>query len=267
MRYQVESLDTGLTVELTLEGAFRPLVTLPVPFVSQFGPGADSRQNDSGAAAAVMLLRAYQPLSAFTPDVFSARFALPGEAPFTLTQLRAAFATLGLTAEVRNGLGMQDVFVALAAGKPLLLLLRAHTLTEAGWLTVAPGGLHFVVAVGLDIRNVYLHDPARSDALTGAARPLPLDLFWRAWRDTASDSLLPIPERSALIPANALGFRLTRRVRVNIASLNVRKEPALNAPQVGTLRKDQVVEITREVNGWGEIAGQGWIALSYTVAA
>ena len=52
MRYQVKNLDTGSEYETTLETAFKPLTTLPVPFVSQVGAGADSRQNDSGAAAA-----------------------------------------------------------------------------------------------------------------------------------------------------------------------------------------------------------------------
>lgn len=267
MRYQVESLDTGSTVQLSLETPFRPLVTLPVPFVSQHGAGADARQNDSGAAAAVMLVRACQPQSAFTPDVFAARFALPGDAHFTLPQLRAALAQLGIATEFRTGLTMQDTFAALAAGKPLLLPLRAQTLAQAGWLPAGVQGPHFVVAVGLDIRNAYLHDPSRPAAAEGTGRALSLEWFWRAWRDIAADAEFPIPERAALIPISALGFRLVRRVRVNIASLNIRREPGLNAPAVGSLRRDQVVEIAREVNGWGEIPNTGWIQLSYTVAA
>lgn len=267
MRYQVKHLDTGLETEISLETAFRPLTTLPVPFVSQAGPGADSRQNDSGAAAAVMLLRAYQSNSAFTPDVFSARFALPADTHFNLTQLRAALASLGLSTESRAGLNMQDLFAFLAASKPVLAALRYQTLAEAGFAEYGPGGPHFVVVVGLDIRQVYLHDPRCAAAAEGAARAIPLDVFWRAWSETASEAQAPIPERSALIPTNALGFRLARRAKVKISSLNIRKAPALNAALAGTLRKDQVVEITRELNGWGEIPGVGWILLSYTVAA
>lgn len=267
MRYQVKNLDTGLESEITLETAFKPLTILPVPFVSQVGSGADARQNDSGAAAAVMLIRAYQPLSAFTPDVFAARFALPTDSHFTLAQIRAALASLGLATESRAGLAMQDLFTFLAAGKPVLTALRCQTLAEAGFTECGPDGPHFVVVVGLDIRYAYLHDPRGATPAEGAARALPLDIFWKAWKETASEAQSPIPERSALIPANALGFRLARRARVNILSLNIRREPALNAPLVGTLRKDQVVETTRELNGWGEIPGVGWIMLSYTVAA
>lgn len=267
MRYQVKNLDTGSESEVTLETAFKPLTTLPVPFVSQVGPGADSRQNDSGAAAAVMLIRAYLPHSAMTPDVFSARFALPADTHFTLAQIRAALASLGIATESRAGLAMQDLFTFLAAGKPILATLRYGTLADVGLMEPGPGGPHFVIVVGLDIRHAYLHDPHCAIPEKGAARAIPLDIFWRAWKETSIEAQAPIPERSALIPNNALGFRLVRRVRVNILSLNIRRGPGLNAPLVGTLRKDQVVEITRELNGWGEIAGVGWILLSYTVAA
>lgn len=267
MRYQVKNLDTGAEMELSLETAFRPLVTLPVPFVSQSGPGADALQNDSGAAAAVMLLRAYQPHSAFTPEVFATRFALPGDAHFTLPQLRAALSSLRILTDLRNGMSMQDLFVTLAAGKPLLAALQSQTLAEVGWLATGRTGPHFVVIVGLDLRSVYLHDPSCADGTAGAGRALSLETFWKAWRETATEPQVPIPERSALVPTIALGFRLTRQVRVNIPTLNVRKEPALHAQQVGTLRKGQVVDIVREVNGWGEVPGTGWILLSYTVAA
>ncbi len=98
---------------------------------------------------------------------------------------------------------------------------------------------------------LYRVDPSRSAAAEERARFLPLEWFWRAWRDIAADAAFPMPERAALIPVSALGFRLARRVRVNIASLNIRREPGLNAPAVGRLRRDQVVEIVREVNGWG----------------
>lgn len=267
MRYQVKNLDTGSESEVRLETAFKPLTTLPVPFVSQVGTGADSRQNDSGAAAAVMLLRAYLPNSALTPDVFSARFALPADTHFNLPQLRAALASFGTPTDLRMGLSIQDLFISLAASKPVLAALRYQTLVEANLAAVGPGGPLFVVLVGLDIRNVYLHDPSYSNADQGSGRAIPLDTFWKAWKETTLDAQFPIPERSALIPNNALGFRLARRVRVNILSLNIRKSPALNAPLAGTLRKDQVVEITRELNGWGEIPNVGWILLSYTVAA
>lgn len=267
MRYQVKNLDTGSESEITLETAFKPLTTLPVPFVSQVGSGADSRQNDSGAAAAVMLIRAYQSHSAFTPDVFATRFAVPADSHFTLAQIRAALASLGIATESRAGLAMQDLFAFLAASKPVLAALRYQTLAEAGLTENGPGGPHFVIVVGLDIRHAYLHDPRCATATEGAARAIPLDIFWRAWKESAIETQSPIPERSALVPTNALGFRLARRVRVNILSLNIRREPALNAPLAGTLRKDQVVEITRELSGWGEMPGVGWIMLSYTIAA
>jgi uncharacterized protein YgiM (DUF1202 family) len=54
---------------------------------------------------------------------------------------------------------------------------------------------------------------------------------------------------------------------VNVTLLNVRSGPASNAPVVRSLKKGEVVEIVREMSGWGEIDGVGWITLAYTVAA
>jgi len=268
MRYQVKNLDTGSESETRLETAFKPLTLLPVPFVSQVGAGADSRQNDSGAAAAIMLLRAYQPDSALTPEAFSSHLALPADSHFSLAQIRAALTSLGIPTELRAGLGIQDLFAFLAASKPVLVTLRYQTLAalRAGLAENGYSGPQFAVVVGLDIHYIYIHDPRYLNPTDGAARATPLDVFWRAWKETASEPQSPIPERSALIPTNALGFRLARKVRVNVLSLNIRRGPALNASLAGTLRRDQVVEITRELNGWGEIPNVGWIMLSYTVA-
>jgi uncharacterized protein YgiM (DUF1202 family) len=63
-----------------------------------------------------------------------------------------------------------------------------------------------------------------------------------------------------------------RRVRVKIATLNVRNGPGLNNTIVSTLKMNQVVEITREVNGWGQLTASTlsapqWISLAYVAPA
>jgi uncharacterized protein YraI len=78
---------------------------------------------------------------------------------------------------------------------------------------------------------------------------------------------LPNPERSAIIPTAGIGFRLARKVRITIATLNVRAGPGGNYPIAGVVRKDEVYEVSRELNGWGEIGENRWIALTYTAAA
>jgi uncharacterized protein YgiM (DUF1202 family) len=52
---------------------------------------------------------------------------------------------------------------------------------------------------------------------------------------------------------------------VNIPMLNVRSTPSLLGKVAGSLKKGQVVYVTREVNGWGAIGAKQWITLANTV--
>jgi len=116
----------------------------------------------------------------------------------------------------------------------------------------------------MDIKNIYLHDPLYTDPNVGNAHPYPLNIFWQAWKETPNSSF-PNPERSAILPVNGIGFGLARKVRINIQTLNVRSGPAPTNAVVGTLKKDQLVDIVRELNGWGEFETNKWILLSYTI--
>lgn len=262
-RYRLTNLDTGHSVDYEWSSAFRPVVLLAVPYVSQLGPGADSRRNDCGAACAAMLLRAYLGLT-LTPDEFYTKFAISGDAYLTVPQIRKALGSLGLLTDFRAGLSMQDLFNTIATGKPPITLLRYKVLSAAG-LTERPfEGPHFAVAVGMDCKYIYLHDPLYADPAAGEAHPYPLDLFWQAWKEAGQVAELPNPERSAIIPTAAIGFRLTRRVRVTAQALNVREAPNASSKVVASLRKDDIVDIQRELGGWGEIGEKRWISLAYT---
>ena len=268
MRYRVENLDTGQKADFTWSAPFQPATLLPVPYVSQLGPGADARKNDCGAASSIMLLKAYIPNFQMTPDEFYTRFAIPGADPYlSVAQLRNAMGSLGLLTDFRATLTMHDLFGFLAASKPVIVLLRYKVFEDAGLTEKKFEGPHFAVAVGLDIRSIYIHDPLYTNPADGEAHPYPLELFWRAWKEVATDPKVRNPERSAIIPTAGIGFRLSRRVKVNVPALNVRASNALTAPIVRVLKQGEVVEIVREMGGWGEIDGLGWIALSYTVAA
>jgi hypothetical protein len=239
------------------------VVLLPVPYVSQLGAGAGAHNNDCGAASAVMLLRAYLNIQ-MTPDEFYTKFALSGDPYLTVTQLRNAMSSLGLLTDFRATLSVQDLFVALAAGKPAIVLLRYKVFQDAGLTEKSFEGPHFAVAVGMDIKNIYLHDPLYTNPAVGNAHPYPLNVFWQAWKEVATNPF-PNPERSAVIPSNGLGFGLSRKVRVTINTLNIRFGPNPGHPVVGSLKKDQIVDIYRELNGWGELGENQWILLTYTV--
>lgn len=265
-KFRVEEVATTAIQEYELGGPLRPTSLLSVPYVSQLAPDAAAHNNDCGAACAVMLLRAYQKVS-LSPDDFYVKFGISGDPYLSVTQMRNAMSSLGLVTDFKAGLGIQDIFNALAAGRPLIALFRYKTLVDAGLTEKTFQGPHFAVIVGIDIKYVYIHDPLYTDPLRGEAHPYPLDVFWRAWKEVAQDPSLPNPERSAIIPVSGIGFQVLRRVKVNIATLNVRSGPGLGYNIVSTVKRNDILEIQREMSGWGEIGLNRWVSLSYTVPA
>ncbi len=266
MRYKVENLDTGQVTEYSWSTAFRPEVLLPVPYVSQIGAGADAHNNDCGAASAIMLLGAYFNLK-ITPDEFYFKYGIAGDPFLSVVQLRNAMGSLGLLTDFKAALTMQDLFAALAAGKPPLVLLRYKVLEEAGLTEKHFDGPHFAVVVGMDIKNVYVHDPLYTNPEIGCAHAYPLDMFWKAWKDVVNDTSFPNPERSAIIPTAGIGFRLSRSVRISQVSLNIRSGPGSSYAVIGKAKVGDLFDVTREMSGWGEIGENRWLALAYTVPA
>jgi len=54
-------------------------------------------------------------------------------------------------------------------------------------------------------------------------------------------------------------------VAVRASILNVRREPNTASEITTQLRKDQILTISEEKNGWGRLmSGAGWISLEYT---
>ena len=265
-KFKVQDTGTGAITEYALGNALRPVTLLPVPYVSQLGTDAEMHSNDCGAASAIMLLRAYQK-SSLTPDDFYAQFNIPGDPFLSVAQLQNAMRTMGLLTDFRSGLSISDLFNLLASGKPAIVLVRYKVLYEAG-LTEKPfQGPHFAVVVGLDPKFIYIHDPLYTDPSMGEARPYPIDVFWKAWKEVALDPSFPNPERSAIIPAAGIGFQVSRKVKINIASLNIRTGPGLNMSVTGSVKRGEVLAISREMNGWGEIGLNKWINLQYTISA
>ena len=265
--YRVQNLYTSESTDYNnWTTAFKPVSLLPVPYLSQIGDGAEKHKNDCGAACAVMLLRAYTNTT-MTSDQFYALFNIQGDPYLSVPTLRDAMGKLGVLTGFKAGLTMADLFNTLATGKPVILLIRYKTLEDAGLTERHYEGPHFAVGVGMDSKYIYLHDPLYTRVLDGEAHAYPLDIFWKAWKDVALDPQYPNPERSAIIPVVGLGYQMERLMMVNIPSLNVRSGPSLTSKVTGSLKKGQVVHVTREINGWGEIGTDQWIYLPYTLPA
>jgi predicted double-glycine peptidase len=265
-RFKVEDLDTGVVREYQLGNSLRPVTLLSVPYVSQLSPDADAHSNDCGAASAVMLLKAYQKAS-LTPNEFYTQFNITGDPFLSVSQIQKAMTKFGLPTDYRAGMTIPDLFNLVATGKPAIVLIRYKVLFEAGLTEKSFQGPHFAIVVGLDPKYVYIHDPLYTDPLAGEAHPYPLEKFWQAWKEVALDPSFRNPERSAIIPTMGIGFQVNRMVKVNTPSLNVRSGPGLNMSSVGTVKKGDLLAVSREINGWGEIGTNKWIKLSYTVEA
>jgi hypothetical protein len=261
--FRIIDLDSNQSTDIEQATAFRPVTLLPVPYVSQIGVGADAHRNDCGAAAAIMLMRAYLG-TVMTPDEFYTRFNIAGDVYLSIPQMRNAMGSLGLLTDVKASLALQDIFNTISTGKPLIVLLRYRILSAAGLTERTYEGPHFAVAVGMDCKYIYIHDPLYTNPVVGEAHPYPLDLFWQAWKEVANDPANPNPERAAIIPTSAIGFRLTRKAKITAQALYVRAKPSVDGAVVGTLKLNDIVEIRREVSGWGEIGDNRWISLSYT---
>jgi len=266
-RFRVLNLDTSEIDDYNnWTTAFKPVTLLPVPYVTQLGEGADAHKNDCGAACATMFLRAYTDTT-MTPDEFYTTFNIQGDPYLSVVTIRNAMSKQGVLTSFKAGLTMADLFNTFATGKPAIVLIRYKALEDLGLTEKHYEGPHFAVAVGMDTKYIYLHDPLYTNVSDGEAHPYPLDAFWKAWKEVAMDANFPNPERSAIIPAVGIGYHMERAVVINTPTLNVRLGPGLGSKIVGTVKKGQMVKVTREMNGWGEIGTDQWIYLSYTLPA
>jgi hypothetical protein len=232
-------------------GGTAPASLLSVPYISQLGAGADKFVNDSGAAAGAMLVRAYTDKTP-SPDEFFSRFGQVADKFLTPAQITAGLTAYGVAVEQRTSLKISDLAVILASGRPAILLVKYGVLAAAGLTPETDAGPHCLVAIGLDVDHVFVHDPLRKD-VSGQGQGLPWLTFYQAWTQAAGY------QRAALIPRLAL----VRRMRITAANLNIRLQPNTISSIVGTAKAGDVFEVTAQNDGWGQIGEGQWINLSY----
>ncbi len=251
IRRVVDSVIGAGVVPDTLPVETQPPI-LPVPYVSQLGEDSDEYVNDSGAAAGAMLARAYGEQELTAKD-FYLKSGQTGDAPLSFPQVASTLKLLGVACETRDNLKLADLSLVLFSGRPVVTQIRQTVLQEAGLTPESFDGPHFIVVVGMDIRQVYIHDPLRMDA-SGQAQAIPWLTFYNAWAQADRQ------EKSILVPRQ----QLIRRVQVTVTSLNIYGQPNASTDPVGTAISGELFEITTQNNGWGKIGEDRWISLSYT---
>jgi hypothetical protein len=224
---------------------------LPVPYISQLGAGTD-QFIDTGAAAGAMLAQAYIDPS-ITPAEFTKQTGPAGDVPLSFAQISNTLSAKGLPVELRSGLKLADLSLILFSGRPVIVLVE-HTILQAAGLTPEKfDGPHYLVVLGMDVEQAFVHDSLRKDA-SGQAQGIPWLVFYQAWSQAQGY------ERAILVPR----LQLVRRVRVTANLLNVHSQPSANALLAGTVGLGELFEITTQNNGWGKIGVDRWISLSYT---
>jgi hypothetical protein len=225
---------------------------LPVPYVSQLGTGAGQIINDSGAAAGVMLVQAYTGQTLTTTE-FYRQTGQMGDEPLSFAQISNMLTAKGIPVELRSSLKLADLSLILFSGRPVIALVKQPVLQVAGLTPEKVDGPHYVVVLGMDVEQAYIHDPLRKDA-SGQAQGIPWLIFYQAWSQAQGY------ERAILVPR----LQLVRRVRVTANLLNVHTQPGANALLAGTVSLGELFEINTQQNGWGKIGEDRWISLSYT---
>jgi hypothetical protein len=230
---------------------------LPVPYVSQLGPGADRYTHDSAAAVGAMLVRAYTSQPA-TPDEFFGRSGQTTDRPLTFQQIGNILNQFSLPNDIRHGLKLVDLFAALTMSRPVFMAVHQITLRDNGLTGESYDGIHYVLAVGVDVENIYIHDPFRKDN-SGQGQPVPTLLLYQAWTQIGKEQNAPTLERAAIIPRTPLRRRLAATTVVN-----VRNGPGTTYAAVGQINAGEVFEITQIQGDWGKIGDQRWVTISYS---
>ncbi len=181
---------------------------LPVPYVSQLGDQAVLPTNDSGAAAGVMLVRAYIDEAITPADFYNQTGQSAGDA-LSFTQIMNALGVNGVQVELRSNLKLADLSLILFSGRPVIAPIQQSVLQQAGLAPDVYNGAYYVVVVGMDVKQVFIHDPLRQDS-SGQAQGVSWLTFYQAWSQAQGYV------RAVLVPRQ----QLIRRVRVTASVLD-----------------------------------------------
>lgn len=198
-----------------------------------------------------MLVGAYND-QAITPTEFYKQTGQSTDNPLSFAQISNTLSAHGIPVELRSGLKLADLSLILFSGRPVIALVKQTVLQQVGLTPETFNGPHYLVVVGMDVKQAFIHDPLRRDA-TGQAQGIPWLTFYQAWTQPQGY------ERAVLVPR----LQLVRRVRITANVLDVHSQPSPDATLAGTVSMGDLFEITTQKNGWGKIGEDRWISLSY----
>lgn len=165
---------------------------LPLSHLAQgdLFPDADLNPGDCGPACFAMWAQSKGKY--FTVDEFASALSKATGRPMpydsTLpSDLEALGRWYGLVARRVDSVVPDQVRAEIAAGFPVIALVHAGSLPR----TYSYSGGHYVLIVGMVGSNVVYHDPNEERNGRGSFVRLPVEAFWKAWRDAGLDGNKP----------------------------------------------------------------------------
>jgi len=171
----------------------------------------------------------------------------------------------GVQTTWRIGMERGTLYNSLSERRPGILLIEYAAMVDAG-LTERSDykGWHYVMAVGMDLESVLVHDPYGVNS--GAYVPVPLAVFEAGWLKPTGAMIQPLYPMGGAgrMPTGAL-----YRARVMASSINVRAGPpnkaGVLAVWVGYRRQGDIVNVYEETPGdeyqkkWLRIGPGEWL--------
>jgi GH25 family lysozyme M1 (1,4-beta-N-acetylmuramidase) len=246
---------------------------LDVKYVSQLIDGALTHNNDCGSASSLMELNTYGLAKGVTVDQFYDSIVPSGDYALNVDDMQSKMLSYGLKTDWFVNTSMEDVYGYLKSHRPILALVHYGTLVDAG-VTEKIGfrGGHFLVITGIDLDNVYINDPYRTDGQTGVM--VPISVFEKCWKDCSIDGnpvggclvpKLPIQDLGVIAPPTT-----NDEYYLVVNGLNVRSGPSTSYPLIRTIwrSKQPIVHcIALSISGdYIQLSDlSGWVWFTYVI--
>jgi uncharacterized protein YvpB len=262
--YHITNTTTNESFDQDIDRPLRPAQLLPVPYFNQVDAGATANNNDCGAAAGLMVLRAYDRTKEMDVDHFYKEANPVGHNdPLWVGQIQSVLSSHWISTEYKVAFDESMLFNHLRQRKPVIALIKYATLVDKGLTQFADfRGAHFVVVIGMDAQYVYINDPYATKS-KGEARPIPIDIFWQAWKEAIQDNN---PDRAGISPTLGIGEvpivipGALYKIKITCNAQNVRSGPGENfVPPIDLAQRNTILSIYEEKGAWGRISAGRWI--------
>jgi hypothetical protein len=252
---------------------------LNVPYLGQVGYGADEHHNDCGPTSGGMVIKFFG-ISIVSIDVLFNEVQPSGDAYTSFGDICKLWDVRGIGADYDQEVTLGKLYEYLIKGVPIVALIRYGALESIRPNTFK--GSHFVVIVGMDLKNVYIHDPL-NNVSSGELVQVPLALWNTAWSTLGDQN----PQRSCLIPSKSTSPNVLKIVYPkDTDGCSIRSMPGVTTtatylyaiPYDKTFTKVSSRMLIYEIrnvlrNGiyedWGRIheSQSRWVCLKFTVEA